>query len=149
VREVGFTALFGFKYSVRPHTPAQKLPDDVPEAVKSERLARLFEVIEAQQLAHLTGLIGTRQQVLLERPSRTGGRVEGRTVRNEIVHVDTAGRPPADLVGALIDVTILRANKHSLEASAPESGFASRLTKDDAGAPAPKRKLTLISEAAS
>ena len=42
VREVGFVSLFGFKYSPRPHTPALRLADDVPEDVKSERLARLF-----------------------------------------------------------------------------------------------------------
>ena len=47
VREIGFTSLFGFKYSPRPHTPALRLADDVPEAKKSERLARLFETSEA------------------------------------------------------------------------------------------------------
>ena len=34
---IGFVSLFGFKYSPRPHTPALKLGDDVPEATKSER----------------------------------------------------------------------------------------------------------------
>ena len=74
VREVGFTSLFGFKYSPRPLTPALKLPDDVPEATKSERLARLFELAEGQTRAHLATLVGTRQQVLVEGASKSGGR---------------------------------------------------------------------------
>ncbi|HEY0467542.1 MAG TPA: tRNA (N6-isopentenyl adenosine(37)-C2)-methylthiotransferase MiaB, partial [Polyangiaceae bacterium] len=39
IREIGFTGLFGFKYSPRPFTPALKLTDDVSEEEKSERLA--------------------------------------------------------------------------------------------------------------
>src|SRR6185436_6138895 len=103
VREVGFVALFGFKFSPRPHTPALKLADDVPEEEKSERLARLFEQIDAQSRAHLAALVGTRQRVLFESAH------EGRTDRNEIVHVEEPGP-----VGEVADVEIFRANKHSL-----------------------------------
>jgi tRNA-2-methylthio-N6-dimethylallyladenosine synthase len=108
VREVGFTSLFGFKYSPRPKTPALRLKDDVPEAVKSERLARLFELVEAQQVAHLATLVGTRQEVLVEGPSKSGDTMQGRTRRNEIVHL-AQGK-----AGDLVTVEILRANKHSL-----------------------------------
>jgi tRNA-2-methylthio-N6-dimethylallyladenosine synthase len=120
VREVGFVSLFGFKYSPRPFTPALKLGDDVPEAVKSERLARLFEAAEAQGAAHLARLVGTRQRVLVEGASKSekgdpnAVRVQGRTERNEIVHVEAPGA--ASLVGALVEVEIVRANKHSLTA---------------------------------
>ena len=89
VREVGFTSLFGFKYSPRPLTPALKLPDDIPEAMKSERLALLFELSESNTRAHLATMVGTRQRVLVEGASKNGDRVQGRTERNEIVHVDT------------------------------------------------------------
>ena len=116
VREMGFTSLFGFKYSPRPLTPALKLPDDVPESQKSDRLALLFEVAEANTRAHLATMVGTRQKVLVEGASKNGDRMQGRTERNEIVHVDVA--PGIDFVGAIVEVEILRANKHSLEASA-------------------------------
>ena len=118
VREVGFVSLFGFKYSPRPHTPALKLGDDVPEAVKSERLARLFELSEALGAAHLTSLVGTRQKVLVEGASKsekgdlTRDRVQGRTERSEIVHIDAPGA--ARLVGHVVEVEISRANRHSL-----------------------------------
>jgi tRNA-2-methylthio-N6-dimethylallyladenosine synthase len=119
VREVGFVSLFGFKYSPRPNTPALRLGDDVPEEVKSERLARLFEAAEAVAAAHLTTLVGTRQRVLVEGASKseggdlTSGRVQGRTERNEIVHIDAAAAA-ASLVGEIVEVEIKRANKHSL-----------------------------------
>jgi tRNA-2-methylthio-N6-dimethylallyladenosine synthase len=115
VREVGFTSLFGFKFSPRPHTPALRLKDDVPEEEKSTRLARLFEVSEAVGRAHLISLVGTRQEVLLEGDGeeRDGALVAtGRTERNEIVHVEVPrGRACA---GELVTASVERANKHSL-----------------------------------
>jgi tRNA-2-methylthio-N6-dimethylallyladenosine synthase len=126
VREVGFTSLFGFKFSPRPHTPALRLVDDVPEDEKSERLARLFEVAEAQGRAHLGSLVGTRQIVLFEgesAKSESHRLVSGRTERNEIVHVEApSGRT---IVGQLVTVTIERANNHSLFARLEGDAVAS------------------------
>ena len=119
VREVGFTSLFGFKYSPRPLTPALKLPDDVPEEKKSERLARLFETAEELTRTHLATLVGTRQRVLIEGASKTGDRVEGRTERNEIVHV--AARSDVEMIGAVVEVEILRART-----STPSKGWSPR-----------------------
>jgi tRNA-2-methylthio-N6-dimethylallyladenosine synthase len=118
VRAVGFVSLFGFKYSPRPHTPALRLADDVPEAVKSRRLARLFEVAEELGSAHLKALVGTRQNVLVEGASKSEkgdlsrDRVQGRTDRSEIVHIDAPGA--ASLVGQIVEVEVTRANRHSL-----------------------------------
>lgn len=119
VREVGFVGLFGFKYSPRPYTPALKLGDDVPEAVKSERLARLFEASEAQMGAHLESMVGRTLSVLIEgRDKSQGTRWSGRSERNEIVHIE--GAPGIDYGGALMHVEIVRANRHSLEGRAGE-----------------------------
>jgi tRNA-2-methylthio-N6-dimethylallyladenosine synthase len=115
VREVGFTSLFGFKFSRRPHTPALRLADDVPEEEKSERLARLFEVSEAQGRAHLARLVGTRQEVLLENDGEPRDELTlatGRSAQNEIVHVEVP--PGRRCAGELVTVEIERANKHSL-----------------------------------
>jgi tRNA-2-methylthio-N6-dimethylallyladenosine synthase len=118
VREVGFVSLFGFKYSPRPFTPALRLGDDVSEETKSDRLARLFEVAESQGRAHLASLVGTRQRVLVEGASKSergdlaNDRVQGRTDRNEIVHLEAPGA--GGLVGEIVEVEVVRANKHSL-----------------------------------
>ncbi|APR85253.1 tRNA-i(6)A37 methylthiotransferase [Minicystis rosea] len=126
VEEVGFKGLFGFKYSERPYTPARKLEDDVPEAVKSERLARLFALSESLLGAHLGTLVGTTQRVLVEGPDKDSGSLwTGRTERNEIVHV--AGASDRDLQGELVEVEIVRQNKHSLQGElAPASRGAGR-----------------------
>jgi tRNA-2-methylthio-N6-dimethylallyladenosine synthase len=118
VREVGFVSLFGFKYSPRPRTPALRLGDDVPEPVKSERLARLFEAADAIGGAHLAALVGTKQRVLVEGASKSAegdlsaGRVQGRTERNEIVHL--LSPDAASLIGEVVEVEITQANRHSL-----------------------------------
>jgi tRNA-2-methylthio-N6-dimethylallyladenosine synthase len=111
IREVGFLGVFGFKYSVRPYTPAKKLDDDVSEAEKGRRLARVFEASEALIATHLRTLIGTTQEVLLEGSSKAGGTLSGRTRRNEIVHVQGA---PSRAIGRVVPVLVERANKHSL-----------------------------------
>jgi tRNA-2-methylthio-N6-dimethylallyladenosine synthase len=121
VREVGFTGLFGFKYSPRPFTPALKLPDDVPEAEKGARLARLFEVCEAQTRTHLATLVGTRQEVLVEGAGKNASSWEGRTARNEIVHVTAEDR---SLAGELVEVEITQAFKHSLAGTPTAAGLA-------------------------
>jgi tRNA-2-methylthio-N6-dimethylallyladenosine synthase len=114
VEEMGFRGLFGFKYSPRPFTPALKLGDDVSEEVKSERLARLFALSEALLAAHLAALVGTTQKVLVEGPDKDSGSLwSGRTERNEIVHL--AGALDRDLSGEIVEVEIVRHNKHSLQ----------------------------------
>jgi tRNA-2-methylthio-N6-dimethylallyladenosine synthase len=121
VREVGFVSGYAFKFSPRPHTPALKLKDDVPEEAKSERLTRLLDLLATQQRAHLTRLVGTTQRILVEGRSKSGASFEGRTERNEIVHVNAP--PGAQLTGTIVEATITRANKHSLSADlVPSAG---------------------------
>lgn len=146
MREVGFVSVFGFKFSPRPGTPALKLADDVPEAVKATRLARLFETVEAQGRAHLARLVGTNATVLVEGESkndqrktgREGRLVSGRTERNEIVHIATDGLEQHELIGALVEVDITAANKHSL-VGVPTPASVARLPLRDAAPALPKR----------
>lgn len=113
IDEVGFAGVFGFKYSPRPYTPALKLQDDVPEEEKQSRLEALFELSEKQLRDRLAAIVGTRQQVLIEGPSRTNDqRWTGRSSQNEIVHIENA---PGAGPGVLATVLIERSNKHSVE----------------------------------
>ena len=130
VRHIGYASVFGFKYSPRPFTPALHLGDDVPEEVKSDRLDRLFELTDQLSSLHLSRLVGTRQRVLVEGASKSekgslaADRVQGRTERNEIVHLAHPGA--AGLIGSIVDVTIVRANKHSLLGSLDETPRSAR-----------------------
>ncbi len=116
VEDVGFTGLFGFKYSPRPYTPALNLDDDVSEDEKSRRLEALFRLSERQRRAHLESLLGSEQAVLVEGRSR-GGELTGRSERNEIVHFAGDGEHS----GQVVRVRITRAYNNSLFGEATES----------------------------
>lgn len=124
VRKVGFVSLFGFKYSQRPFTPAQKLGDDISEAEKGRRLALLFEAVEVHKQKHLASLVGREEEVLIEGISKHSARaaeeattpapvqVTGRTHRNEIVHIERSDE--ALVPGAFAKVRLTTAFKNSL-----------------------------------
>lgn len=137
VARAEFSSLFGFMYSVRPYTPAQRLEDDVPEAEKSARLAELFALSERQRSSALHALVGSVQRVLVEGPGRQGG-YTGRNERNEIVHFGAR----RDVTGELVDVRVVRAFKHSLEAEALEPELLAALPQ---GAQRALRSLPVLS----
>src|SRR5258708_17761374 len=68
--EVGYAGAFSFKYSPRPGTPAADMPDQVPEAVKSERLYRLQAAIDRHQAAFNPRCLRRRFEVLFEKTGR-------------------------------------------------------------------------------
>ncbi len=110
VREVGYAQSFSFKYSPRPGTPAASEPEQVPDDVKSERLARLQELLEAQQRAFNECQVGRTLEVLLERPGRHPGQLVGRSPYLQPVHL----RAPAHLAGRVVPVRIVGAEPNSL-----------------------------------
>ena len=115
VEQVGFDASFSFVYSRRPGTPAASLADDTPQETKLERLQRLQALLNAQAQSISSAMVGTRQRILVEGPSKKDpGELSGRTENNRVVNF--AG--PERLVGQLIDVTITAALPHSLRADA-------------------------------
>jgi tRNA-2-methylthio-N6-dimethylallyladenosine synthase len=77
--DVRFAASFSFKYSPRPGTPAAEAGDQVPEPVKDERLQRLQAQLEADRQAFNTGTVGRVLDILIEKPGRHAGQVNGET----------------------------------------------------------------------
>ena len=87
--EVRFSSVFSFKYSERPHTLALKrLPDDVPDSEKTERLIELQSKQRDIQLELNRDLVGREVEVLIEGPSRRGDQLAGRAPDNRIVNFD-------------------------------------------------------------
>src|SRR6185503_20490786 len=103
-----------FKYSERPYTAAVNLGDDVPEAEKAERLARLIALGDGMRTQALREQVGSRQSVLFEGRGKTGA-LRGRTERSEIVHA--AG--PDELIGQLRSVIVTGSFKNSLLGEIP------------------------------
>jgi tRNA-2-methylthio-N6-dimethylallyladenosine synthase len=111
IEEIGFDHSFSFIYSPRPGTPAASLPDDVPIALKKQRLAQLqARIIEMAQAISLS-MVGTQQRILVEHPSRKNPeKLAGRTENNRVVNF--VGN--ADLIGQFVDVRITEALPNSL-----------------------------------
>jgi tRNA-2-methylthio-N6-dimethylallyladenosine synthase len=114
MRDVGYASAFSFKYSRRPGTPAASMDGQVPEEVKSERLARLNDLLNAQQIAFNAAQVGRTLPVLLERPGRHPGDLTGRSPYLQAVHI----RAPERMVGQIVPVRITSAAKMSLAGEA-------------------------------
>jgi tRNA-2-methylthio-N6-dimethylallyladenosine synthase len=102
IDEVGFAAAFSFKYSRRPGTPGAALDDQVPETVKTARLAALQALVAGQQHAFNRAKVGTTVPVLFAEPGRKPGQVLGKSPWLQSVYVEG----PASLVGRIIDVRL-------------------------------------------
>lgn len=110
VAEIQFAQAYSFKYSPRPGTPAAALDDQIPEAVKSERLELLQDLLRQQQNAFNNGLEGTIQSILVEKKGREAGQLVGRTPYLQVVHIQA----PESMVGQIIDVKITQAGTNTL-----------------------------------
>ena len=90
--ELRFDKVHVAAYSTRPGTIAQRtMADDVPQAVKMERLHAIEELQESIAAQINAGLVGSVQEVLIE--GRKGARLNGRTRTNKIVHFPADGDP--------------------------------------------------------
>ena len=110
IRDVGYASAYSFKYSTRPGTPGAKLDGQVDEAVKTERLYRLQELVNAQTSAFHQSCVGKVLPVLIERPGRQAGQVGGRSPYLQAVHLEGS----TDLIGAIHQVEIVGTSVNSL-----------------------------------
>jgi tRNA-2-methylthio-N6-dimethylallyladenosine synthase len=133
LRTVRFDQVFAAAFSVRPGTPAARLPDDVPAAEKRDRLNELLTLQEAIGLERNRAWVGRVTEVLVdtirpeqvhdhEDPGGAGpdgeldatsgdtGRLSGRNRENKLVHL--TGAP--GLLGRRIPVLVERAGPYAL-----------------------------------
>jgi len=107
--EVGFASAYSFNYSPRPGTPAAEM-DQLPEAVKDERLQRLQDAIEQQQAAFMAHCVGMTFDVLFDKPGRHPGQIVGRSPYLQPVPVIG----PTSLIGEIAPVTVTEVRTNSL-----------------------------------
>jgi tRNA-2-methylthio-N6-dimethylallyladenosine synthase len=117
VRTVEHAAAFSFKYSRRPGTPAASMPNQVDEAVKSERLARLQALLEQQRQAFNARTVGRTVPVLFERKGRHRGQIVGRSPYLQGVFASG----PENLIGQIAEVSIEATNPNSLSGRLAET----------------------------
>ena len=122
-----YSSVFSFKYSVRPNTLASKrMPDDVSEEVKSQRIVALQARQREIQLALHERAVGQVVDVMVDSVSRRrdtelSGRTQGNTVVNFPIPVTRQG---ADWIGRTVPVAVRRAGAYSLwgEAVSADTG---------------------------
>ncbi|WP_340159550.1 tRNA (N6-isopentenyl adenosine(37)-C2)-methylthiotransferase MiaB [uncultured Hoeflea sp.] len=98
VREVNYASAFTFKYSIRPGTPGADMDNQVDEAVKAERLARLQDLINQQTRAFGRDCVGKTVDLLLEKPGRNTDQIIGRSPWLQPVIVDAKLGKIGDIV---------------------------------------------------
>jgi tRNA-2-methylthio-N6-dimethylallyladenosine synthase len=109
-KRVRYAKSYYFKFSPRPNTPAENMPDQIPEEVKEKRLEILQELLDSQQQEFNSETVGSVQSVLFERIGRHDGQIIGRTPYNQPVYVEAE----AGIIGSERQVHITDLDKHSL-----------------------------------
>ncbi|MCD6035816.1 MAG: miaB [Rickettsiales bacterium] len=123
VRRVGYGQCYSFKYSPRPGTPGSQMDDQVPEEVKTERLTRLQELLNEQQLVLNQASLGKTYPILLDRKGRRPGQLLGRSPYMQSVYVEGLDE---SYFGQIIDVKITGAFPKSLSGEMVGSGERKR-----------------------
>ena len=115
--EAEFDRLGAFTYSPEEGTPAAKMPDQIPEEVKAERLDRLMKRQAAIARKKNQARVGTVEKVLVT-DRNVRGEILGRSQREapetdgEIIF--TAGESKMPSVGDFVDVRIEKASTYDL-----------------------------------
>jgi len=112
VERLQFANAFVFRYSKRRNTPAASMDGQLTEGEKEQRNQMLLDVVNRIAIAGNAALVGTRQQVLCEGPSKTNAaRLAGRSPQNKIVIFDGDAR---HMTGQLLDIQIESSGGFSL-----------------------------------
>ncbi len=118
---VQYDAIFGFKYSPRPNTPAIHMVDSIPEEIKTERLAILNARQREIQRSNYQRHMGEVLPVMVEGFNVTRGQAIGRSTQNKTVNF-TASAVPA--VGSYVDVRVTQVFPNSLVGEAVGQSLA-------------------------
>jgi tRNA-2-methylthio-N6-dimethylallyladenosine synthase len=110
VDEVGYDSAFTFIFSPRRGTEAAGFTDQLPHAVKRERMERLVELVQRRARERAERFVGRTMEVLVEGPSRTdASRLRGRTRHSKTVNFDGTAAP-----GETVEVEISGATSTTL-----------------------------------
>lgn len=112
VDQVRYAQSYSFKYSPRPGTPASLMKNQVPEAVKAERLCVLQTKLLALQKAYNLRFVGQTLPVLLTEHGKEKGQLNGYSPYLQNVHVCL----PENRLGDIVDLHITGATASSLSA---------------------------------
>jgi tRNA-2-methylthio-N6-dimethylallyladenosine synthase len=115
LEQVEYDAIFSFKYSKRPNTPALSLGDHIPEEEKKRRLMIVQERQRSIQIRRNAVYVGTIEEAHVEGYNKATGQWIGRTSQNKTLNfVHPATPENGTLLGAYLPVMVTRAGANSL-----------------------------------
>jgi tRNA-2-methylthio-N6-dimethylallyladenosine synthase len=113
LEEVGYDAIFAFKYSPRPNTPAIGMPDSIPDDEKSRRLQVLLDRQRELQRKGYARHLGQVMEVMVEGHNPARMQVVGRSSQNKTVNFTTT-LPILPAMGSYLPVRITQTFPNSL-----------------------------------
>jgi len=105
VKRVRYGQCYSFKYSPRPGTPAA-IKEQIPEAVKTERLMILQSELAKQQLEFNESCVGKTLPVLFQKEGKYNDQIVGKTPYMQSAYVENADK---SLLGKIVNVKIIKA----------------------------------------
>jgi tRNA-2-methylthio-N6-dimethylallyladenosine synthase len=111
--QVGYDAVFAFRYSPRPNTPAIAMADSIPEEEKSRRLQTLLDHQREIQKENYASHLGDVLEVAVEGHNNSRGQVIGRSSQNITVNF-TVPSPILPAPGSYLPVRITQSFPNSL-----------------------------------
>jgi tRNA-2-methylthio-N6-dimethylallyladenosine synthase len=108
---VHYDGVYAFNYSPRPNTAARSMPDAIPEAEKSRRLAVLNDHQRTIQSATNEKLIGSTFEVFADSRYAARNQWGGRTTCNRVVNFTS---PRENLLREYLQVKVTRSGPGSL-----------------------------------
>lgn len=111
VERINYASSFSFKYSPRPNTVGAKMPNQIEESIKDDRLVRLQTILDSQQINFNRSFINKKLDVLIENPSNNNNKVFfGRSPYLQAVVLEGDVK-----VGDIVSVDIIDANLRTLK----------------------------------
>jgi tRNA-2-methylthio-N6-dimethylallyladenosine synthase len=117
LEEVKYDAVFAFKYSPRPNTPAIGMADSIPDEEKARRLQVLLERQREVQRKHYARHMGQTMEVMVEGYQQARGQVVGRSSQNKTVNF-TVAQPILPAMGSYVQVRVTQTFPNSLAGEA-------------------------------
>jgi tRNA-2-methylthio-N6-dimethylallyladenosine synthase len=117
LEEVGYDAIFAFKYSPRPNTPATGRADSIPDEEKSRRLQVVLDRQREIQRKAYARHLGQVMEVMVEGYNHSRAQVTGRSSQNKTVNF-TVRQPILPAMGSYLPVRITQTFPNSLAGEA-------------------------------
>jgi len=112
VEQVRFDSAYTFIYNARPGTPAAKMPEQVPEEIKRQRIQKLIKLQNSISIEKNKADETTQQQVLVEGVSKLGADyLYGKSRGNKTI----VFQGNKEIVGKTVDVIITKGHLAYLE----------------------------------